>query len=117
MADALAVVEYVRENGSNPFRAWFDRLHAQAAAKVATAVFRIELGNVSRIKWIGTIGECRIDWGPGYRIYLGKDGETLIVLLGGGTKQRQQADIAQATALWAEYKARKAAGARPMARR
>ncbi|HUK57775.1 MAG TPA: type II toxin-antitoxin system RelE/ParE family toxin [Stellaceae bacterium] len=109
MLGALTVVEYIREDGSNPFRIWFDRLHAQAAAKVATALSRMELGNVSRIKWIGAIGEYRIDWGPGYRIYLGKDGETLIVLLGGGTKQRQRADIVRAIALWAEYKVRKAA--------
>jgi putative addiction module killer protein len=70
------------------------------------------LANVSRVKWIGTIGECRIDWEPGYRIYLAKDGERLIVLLGGGTKQRQQADIERAKAMWAEYKMRKAAAAK-----
>jgi putative addiction module killer protein len=104
----MDVVEYVREDGSSPYRTWFDGLHAQAAAKVSTAVYRLGVGNTSRVKWIGTIGEYRIDWGPGYRIYLAKDGETLIVLLGGGTKQRQQADIDRAKAMWAEYKERKA---------
>jgi putative addiction module killer protein len=60
------------------------------------------------VKWLGGgIGEYRIDWGPGYRIYLARDGKTLVVLFGGGTKQRQQADIAQAQALYLEYKARK----------
>jgi putative addiction module killer protein len=113
----LSVVEYVRENGSNPYRAWFDRLHAQAAAKVAAAVTRLELGNTSRVKWTGTIGEYRIDWGPGYRIYLAKDGETLIILLGGGTKQRQQVDIDRAKGLWAEYKARKATVVRQLEKR
>ena len=108
MTNGLTVAEYVREDGSNPYRAWFDRLPAQAAAKIATAVVRLELGNLSRVKWIGVIGEYRIDWGPGYRIYLGKDGETLVVLLGGGTKQRQQVDVERAKAMWAEYKARKA---------
>ena len=108
MAGALTVVELVREDGTSPYRKWFDNLHAQAAAKVATAVFRLEQGNTSRVKWIGTIGEYRIDWGPGYRIYLGKDGPALIVLLGGGAKQQQNADIQRAKALWAEYKARKA---------
>ncbi len=117
MSGTLTVVEYIQEDESNPYRAWFDGLHAQAAAKVATAVLRLELGNVSRVKWIGTIGEYRIDWGPGYRIYLAKDGDALIILLGGGTKQRQQADIDQAKALWAEYKARKTAAARPKDRR
>jgi putative addiction module killer protein len=113
----LTVVEYVREDGSNPYRAWFDGLHAQAAAKVATATLRLELGNTSRVKWIGSIGECRIDWGPGYRIYLAKDGDALIILLGGGTKRRQQADIERAKMLWAEFKARKAAAARPRTNR
>jgi putative addiction module killer protein len=110
----VSVVEYLREDGSNPYRGWFDRLHAQAAAKVAT---RLELGNTSRVKWIGAIGECRIDWGPGYRIYLAKDGEALIILLGGGTKHRQQTDIDRAKTLWAEYKARKAAMVRRLEKR
>jgi putative addiction module killer protein len=105
----IRVVEYIRLDGSNPFRGWFDDLDAQAAAKVATATFRLELGNISNVKWIGTIGEYRIDWGPGYRLYLGRDGEALIILLVGGTKKRQQADIARAKDLFAEYKARKAA--------
>lgn len=117
MASALTVVEYVREDGSNPYRTWFDSLHAQAAAKVATATLRLELGNMSRVKWIGTIGEYRIDWGPGYRIYLAKDSDVLIILLGGGTKQRQQVDIERAKAMWAEYKARKAAVAKPRDKR
>ena len=113
MGDELTVVEYVQENGSSPYRRWFDSLHAQAAAKVATAVARLELGNVSRVKWIGRIAEYRIDWGPGYRIYLGRDGDALIILLGGGTKRRQPADIERAEAMWAEYKVRKRAAAKP----
>ena len=117
MGSALTVVEYIREDGSNPYQAWFDSLHAQAAAKVAIAVLRLELGNTSRVKWIGTIGEYRIDWGPGYRIYLAKDGNSLIILLGGGTKQRQQADIKRARAIWAEYKARRTAAARLQGKR
>ena len=68
----------------------------------------MELGNTSNVKWFAGIGEYVIDWGPGYRIYLAKDGESLIVLFGGGTKKRQQADIDRAQALHAEYKARKA---------
>jgi putative addiction module killer protein len=69
------------------------------------------------VKWIGSIGEYRIDWGPGYRIYLAKDGDALVVLLGGGTKQRQQFDIERAKSLWTEYKARKAAAGRPKDKR
>lgn len=115
--NAFNVVEYVRPDGSNPYRTWFDGLPAQAAAKVAVAVIRIGLGNTSRVKWIGIIGEYRIDWGPGYRIYLGKDGDSLIILLGGGTKRRQQPDIERAKTMWAEYKIRKAASIRSKDRR
>ena len=104
----LTVVEYVREDGSKPYQAWFDDLPAQAAAKVATARARLEMGNTSAVKWLGVIGEYRIDWGPGYRIYLAKDGEDLVILLAGGKKQRQRDDIERAKTLWAEYKARKA---------
>jgi putative addiction module killer protein len=103
-----ALVEYVRADGSNPFRRWFDRLDTQAAAKVATAIARLRAGNISVLKSLGRITEYRIDWGPGYRIYLGRDGDALIVLLGGGTKRGQRADIDRARELWDEYKARKA---------
>ena len=68
---------------------------------------RLELGNTSSVKWFDGMGEYVIDWGPGYRLYLAKDGETLIVLFGGGTKRGQQRDIDRAKALFAEYKARK----------
>jgi putative addiction module killer protein len=105
----LTVVEYIREDESNPYREWFDGLDAQAAAKVATAALRLEMGNTSRVKWIGAIGEYRIDWGPGYRIHMAKDGNALIILFGGGTKRSQRADIRRAEGLFAEYKGRKAA--------
>ena len=104
----IRVEEYIRSDGTNPYKTWFDSLDAQAAAKIVTAKLRMELGNTSNVKWFAGIGECVIDWGPGYRIYLAKDGDTLIVLFGGGTKRRQQADINRAKALYAEYKSRKA---------
>ncbi len=113
----MIVVEYVREDGTSPYGRWFDGLHAQAATKVATAVSRIELGNLSSVRWIGTIGEYRINWGPGYRIYLAADGDSVVILLGGGTKQRQQTDIEQAKRLWAEYRTRKAAAMKPKQKR
>ena len=108
----IKVVEYIREDGSNPFKEWFDDLDPQAAAKVATATLRLEMGNTSNVKWIGTIGEYRINWGPGYRLYLGKDGDVLIILLIGGSKKRQETDIGRAKTLFAEYKFRKASGAK-----
>lgn len=105
----MIVEEYVCEDGACPFRGWFDGLDVQAAAKVATAIVRMELGNLSNVKWIGGgLGEYRIDWGPGYRLYLTQDGGQLIILFVGGTKKRQQSDIRQASALLDEYKGRKA---------
>ena len=59
------------------------------------------------MKWFGGLGELRIDWGPGYRVYLARDGAALVLLFSGGTKKRQQADIETALVLHAEYKARK----------
>ena len=73
---------------------------------------RLELGNTSSVKWFDGIGEYIIDWGPGYRVYLAKDGDALIVLFGGGTKRGQQRDIDRAKEFFAEYKARKKALAR-----
>ena len=108
----IRIEEYLREDGSNPYKTWFDGLDPHAAAKVTTAKLRLELGNTSSVKWFDGMGEYIIDWGPGYRIYLAKDGETLIVLFGGGTKRGQQRDIDQAKALLVEYKARKKAQAR-----
>ena len=105
----IRVEEYLREDESSPYRKWFDDLEANAAAKVATALVRLELGNTSNVKWFDGIGEVRIDWGPGYRIYLAKDGEALVVLFGGGTKKSQQKDIEKAKELHAEYKQRKKA--------
>ena len=103
----MKVEEYIREDGSNPYQKWFNRLDPIAAAKVAVAIVRVELGNTSNIKWLGSIGEYRIDWGPGYRIYLAAEGRNLIILFGGGTKKRQGADIKRAIALHNEYLARK----------
>jgi putative addiction module killer protein len=103
----IRVVEYVREDGSMPFKKWFDDLEPAAAAKVAAAQVRLSQGNTSSVKWFSGMGEYVIDWGPGYRVYLARDGEKLIVLFGGGTKRGQQRDLERAKDLLAEYKARK----------
>jgi len=109
----LQVLELLREDGISPYAEWFDKLDATAAAKVTTAVVRVEQGNLSNVKWFRGIGECRIDWGPGYRVYLARDGFKIIVLLGGGTKKGQQKDIDRAVALWENYKQRKAKQTKP----
>lgn len=105
----MRVEEYIRPDRSNPYGRWFDSLNAQAAAKVAVAKFRLSQGNISSVKWFDGIGEYRIDWGPGYRIYLARDGADLIILYGGGTKKSQRQDIATAKLLHEEFQARKAA--------
>ncbi len=112
---SIQVEEYLCADGSNPYKTWFDSLDAQAAAKITTAKLRPELGNTSSVKWFDGIGEYVIDWGPGYRVYLAKEGDRLIVLFGGGIKRGQQRDIDRAKALYAEYKTRKktAASAAP----
>jgi putative addiction module killer protein len=106
---AIKVLAYERPDGSIPFKEWFDGLDRQAAAKVYTAHNRIEQGLLSSVKWFGGIGEYVIDWGPGYRVYLAKDGADLIVLFGGSTKKDQQGAIERAKMLHNEYKALKKA--------
>ncbi|GAN50833.1 addiction module killer protein [Methylobacterium sp. ME121] len=104
----MEIREFLDARGGSPFASWFDDLDAQAAAKVTVALTRMERGNLSNAKAVGGgVQEFRIDWGPGYRLYFGRDGDTLIILLCGGTKRRQQDDIAEAQAHWAEYKQRK----------
>ena len=105
----LSVLEYLDGTGSSPFAAWFRSLDAAAAAKVTTALRRLELGKFSNIKGVGAgVFEYRIAFGPGYRLYFGKDGDAVVILLGGGTKKRQNSDIVAAHERWADYKKRKA---------
>lgn len=104
----MRILEYLDPAGRSPFVGWFDGLDAQAAAKITVALARIEQGNLSNVKAVGAgVHEFRIDFGPGYRVYLGRDGESLVILLAGGTKKRQQKDIATAQERWADYKRRK----------
>ena len=96
---------YVAGNGRSPFAEWFAELESVARAKVATAIARLEQGNLSKVKSAGAgVLEYKIDFGPGYRVYFGRDGETLVILLTGGTKKRQQRDIEAAVDFWRDYK-------------
>jgi putative addiction module killer protein len=104
----IEIREYQDREGHGPFREWLDSLNAEAARKVTTALYRVGLGNFSNVKGVGAgVFECRIDFGPGYRVYFGKDGERIVILLGGGTKHRQQNDIERALARWKDYKRKK----------
>lgn len=111
-AQPRSITVYEDAKGNAAFDAWFDELDPRAAARVTRALTQLELGG-GDLKPVGEgVTELRIDYGPGYRVYFGQDGDTLVILLCGGTKQRQQKDIRRAHALWAEYKTRKAAQTR-----
>lgn len=100
--------EYLAEQGNSPFGDWFERLNSPASEKVAVALYRLASGNFSNVKSVGSgVLEYRIDFGPGYRIYFGRDGERVVILLGGGSKQRQDRDIRHAIDCWADFKKRK----------
>lgn len=104
----IRIKEYIDADGHSRYAKWFQSLDVRAAAKAATALVRMEQGNFSNVKGVGSgIFECRMDFGPGYRIYFGKDGDEWVILLGGGTKRGQQNDIEIARKLWQEYKKRK----------
>ena len=99
---------YLETKGTSPFAEWFDQLPEEAGTKVAVALTRMGQGNLSNVKGVGEgVFEYRIDFGAGFRVYFGKDGDKLIILLAGGTKKRQQRDIDAAKLHWKDYKRRK----------
>ena len=76
--------------------------------RIDQAIIRLGDGNTSGVKPESSgVSALRLDFGPGYRVYFGHDGDTLVILLAGGTKRRQQKDILLARQLWAEYKKQK----------
>ena len=104
----MKIVEYLSVDGASPFQNWFDRLDSRAAAKVTTALTRMGMGNTSNVASVrGGVYERKIDYGPGYRVYFGMDGEALVILVGGGTKKRQVKDIETARERWTDYRKRK----------
>jgi putative addiction module killer protein len=105
---SFKVLELTLDSGVSPYTQWFSGLEPVVAAKVAKAQYRMQQGNLSRIEWFRGIGEYKINYGAGWRIYLAKDGVEIIILLGGGSKNRQQRDIDRAVELWEEYKQKKA---------
>ena len=103
----LELIVYRAVDGREPFKDWFDSLDVHAAGKVTTALKRMTAGNLSDVKSLGAgVLERRINWGPGYRVYFARDRDRVIVLLAGGTKNRQQQDITAAQSFWADYKRR-----------
>ena len=101
---AFSVLEYATDDGHSPFRAWLETLDTATKARVQARLFRFELGNLGDHKSVGGgVWEARLQFGPGYRIYFGKDGTALILLLTGGDKATQRKDIDRARMYWAGY--------------
>jgi len=99
---------YRTDAGRTPFLDWFAGLDEAAASRVSQALARLERGHFGNTKGVGSgVMEFRIDFGPGYRIYFGRDGQELILLLTGGDKRRQQRDIDAAITFWHDYRRQK----------
>ena len=100
----IEIRTFVGEDERAPFARWLAGLDRIARSRVAIALGRLEDGNISQLKSLGDgVHELRITFGPGYRIYLGREGVHLVILLWGGTKHRQSEDIARAKRLWRAY--------------
>jgi putative addiction module killer protein len=99
-----SVHEYLREDGSSPYRDWLSTLDIAVKARIQARVLRFESGNLGDHKSVGEgVLEARLDFGPGYRVYFGLDGEDIVLLLIGGHKKSQRGDIRQAREYWKEY--------------
>ncbi len=102
--DPLELIEFEDERGISPFQRWFVKLDSKVQARITLALAKARSGNLS-VKSVGQgVSELRLDFGPGYRIYLAREGARLVILLGGGTKKRQQLDIELAQERLQAYK-------------
>ena len=104
MNGSFEIREFVHD-GRSPFGEWFNALDAVTAARVDRYIRRMEAGNFGAAKPLGNgVFELRMDFGPGYRVYYGREGKAVIILLGGGSKRRQDADVAAAIERWKRYR-------------
>ena len=95
-------------DGRDHFGEWLRGQTSLVRTRVQARINRIRLGNFGDHKGLGRgVSELRLHFGPGYRVYYGRDGDDLVIVLAGGMKERQARDIAQAQALWQEYKQEK----------
>jgi putative addiction module killer protein len=108
MEKAIELRRYVTREGNDVFGEWLAKLKdARAKAKIVIRLDRVALGNFADCKPLqGGLCELRIDWGPGYRVYYAMLGKACVLLLGGGDKRKQSADIERALARLADYKER-----------
>ena len=100
----MRVVHYVTKDGIDHFDRWMRRQPPQLRARVQTRIDRIRLGNFGDYKSLGAgVYELRLNFGAGYRIYYGRDGLDIVVMLVAGTKNQQSRDISLAKACWSAY--------------
>lgn len=104
MATKLTIREYLAADGTSPFRTWLSRLDVLTRARIQARILRFESGNLGDHRSVGEgVWEARCHFGPGYRIYFAKPVATIVLLLVGGDKASQRADIDKAQKLWADY--------------
>ncbi len=101
----IEILEYLTTDGRNPFRDWVEALKdREARARIRVRINRVRLGNLGDCKSVGGgVSELRIPHGPGYRVYFGRQGSTVVVLLCAGDKRTQARDIEVAHAYWGDY--------------
>ena len=101
----LEILQYWTADGKCPYKEWFDSLKDAALQQTIDArLTRVERGLLGDVKWIGNgVFELKFRIGPGYRIYFGRQGRRLIILLCGGDKSSQKNDIKRALQYWADF--------------
>lgn len=103
--------EYIDELGRSRYADWVSQLDDATQARIAIGLRRVGTGNFSNVKSVGSgVFELKLNFGPGFRVYLGREGDDFIILLGGGTKSRLETDIERARKSWQAYKRRRKAG-------
>ena len=104
----IELYRYQRNDGSEPFSEWLDSLRDKVAqARIRVRLRHVQAGNMGDVKSVGEgVSELRIHIGPGYRVYCGRHGKAIVILLCGGDKSSQEADIERAKEIWAEWKSR-----------
>ena len=107
-AQPREIRRYITPDGKIPFSEWYYSLRdTKARLKIEVRLERVELGNLGDHQSVGEgVFELRIDYGPGYRVYFGQAGRTIVLLLCGEDKSTQQQDIRKAKEYWADYENR-----------
>jgi putative addiction module killer protein len=102
------IYHYLTASGKNVLEEWLDALgDPKAEARITARIARLAVGNFGDCKPVRDgVWELRIDWGPGYRVYYAMSGRTCVLLLCGGDKRKQSADINRAVEYWRDYQQR-----------